>query len=75
MNLKQIRNSLIMPCLPIQLYIEIASGLSYIQVDNHSSTYIIVDLAGYEIFCAKFVKGSINNYTERYKIVIYCFTE
>ena len=40
-----------------------ASGLSYVQVDEHGitifSTYISVDLAHHDIFCAKVGKGGI----------------
>ena len=40
------------------------SGLSYVQVDKHGitiyTTYISVDLAHQEIFCAKVGKGGIN---------------
>ena len=39
----------------------LASGLSYVQVDNYSITlytnYISLDLARHEIFCAKVGKG------------------
>ena len=41
----------------------LASGLSYVQVDKHVmtffTTYISVDLAHHEIFCAKVGKGGI----------------
>ena len=44
----------------------LASGLSYVQVDKHSiticTTYISVDLAHHEIFCAKVGKGGINDF-------------
>ena len=42
----------------------LASGLSYEQVDKHGitiyTTYISVDLAHHEIYCAKIGKGGIN---------------
>ena len=45
----------------------LASGLSYVQVDNHGKTiytaYISVDLAHHEILCAKIGKGGINIYS------------
>ena len=37
----------------------LASGLSYVQVDKHT-TYTSVDLAHHEIFHAKVGKGGIN---------------
>ena len=41
----------------------LTSGLSYVQVDKHGiifyTTYISVDLAHHEIFCAKVGKGGI----------------
>ena len=44
-----------------------ASGLSYVQVGKYGltirSTYISVDLAHNEIFCAKVGKGGINGKT------------
>ena len=43
----------------------LASGLSYVQVGKHDitiyTTYISVDLAHHEIFCAKVGKGGINS--------------
>ena len=45
----------------------LASGLSYVQVDNmvylFYTTYISVDLAHHEIFRAKFGKGGIKKFT------------
>ena len=45
----------------------LASGLSCVQVDKlFYTTYISVDLAYHEIFCAKVGKGGIN-------LISYCF--
>ena len=38
----------------------LASRLSPVNVDNHGFTYISVDLAHYEIVCAKVSKSGIN---------------
>ena len=60
-----IRNSYTMGCPPVRgdNPRALASGLSYVQVDKHGitiyTTYISVDLARHEIFCAKVCKGGI----------------
>ena len=58
-------NSITMGCLPIRRDNPqaLASVLSYVQVDKHhitiSSTFISIDLAHHEIFCAKVGKRGI----------------
>ena len=64
------RNSYTMGCPPVRgdNPRALASGLSYVQVDKHGilfhTTYISVDLANHEIFCAKVGNGGINLFTD-----------
>ena len=62
--MQRISNSYNISCPPIgDNPRAVASGLSYVQVDKHgimiNSTYISVDLAHHEIFCANVGKGGI----------------
>ena len=64
-----ISNSYTMTCPPVRgdNPRDLASGLSYVQVDKHGITilylvYISVDLAHHEIVCAKVGKGGISSY-------------
>ena len=64
-NKEALCNSYTMVCPPVRgdNPRALVSGSSPIQVDNHGiillfTTYISVDIAHYEIFCAKVGKGS-----------------